>query len=240
LMAKPMTMPAGAVLMALGALAMAQGSQDQNAAGQSGATAAVSAGSSTAGTATNPAFGTGTDGFQAPGVKAAQASLANAGYTLTPTGLTTPDGTVVSNSSLASSGGMAKAGLDAQGIKEVKDVVDAMNKEIAKVSGMAVAEGAGGGASHDSVGRQTSSYTSGFNASAGLKKSMIAGKTVLFDGDPIGVRGQNIFDMVHTCYDRKRQRNDFMEENAAVAVPVARATSAASRTPSSVTRPKSP
>jgi hypothetical protein len=45
----------------------------------------------------------------------------------------------------------------------------------------------------------------------GQRKGLTAGKTVLFDGDPIGVRGDNIFAMVHTCYQTKREGAQFIE-----------------------------
>ena len=54
-------------------------------------------------------------------------------------------------------------------------------------------------------------FTNPFAVGADAKKQMVAGKTVMFDGEPIGVRGNNIFDMVHAAYQKKRQNNNFIE-----------------------------
>ena len=56
-----------------------------------------------------------------------------------------------------------------------------------------------------------------FNIDGDKKGQLVAGKTVMFDGEPIGVRGQNIFDMVHSCYQKKREGKHFIETEMDVA-----------------------
>lgn len=223
LMSNPPTVPAGAALVAMGILALAQSAHDSNAAGQSGATAASSVNGVGANPA-NPTLGAGTPGFVDPNVAAGKNALGQAGYTVNGDGLQTPSGSVIPNSAFNSAGGMAKAGMDASTIKEVQNALATVNGDAsrAKVSGVAVGEG-GGGVSNDHSGDGgggggggSSTYVNPFQMNSDLKKQMVAGKTVLFDGDPIGVRGQDIFEMIHTCYEKKRSRNDFLDESGGV------------------------
>ncbi|NJL25909.1 MAG: hypothetical protein HC902_12575, partial [Calothrix sp. SM1_5_4] len=86
-------------------------------------------------------------------------------------------------------------------------------------SGVALSTGGGGSgpgsegstSSEDNSDSSPAPYVNPFANLDARKKEMIAGKTVLFDGEPIGVRGNNIFDMIHQAYQRKRAGNHFIE-----------------------------
>lgn len=240
LMSQPPTVPAGAALIAMGMLALAQSGHDSGAANQSAATGASSVyGNGSTSTAAkdavaNPQLGSGKSAFNSQAVKDAQASLANAGYSVTPSGLTTPDGSTIPNSAFNSAGGMAAAGLGSDQIKAVQDALGKVNSDIGsgagKISAVAVSEGGGGGSSADKPASEDFSFTdkgSVFGLSDAAKKAMVAGKTVNFDGDPIGVRGNNIFDMIHVAYQKKRDSHDFLDSESGAASPTLRAPASA-------------
>lgn len=227
-------------LCAMGALALAQGAMDGGAAGQSGKTASASygtglgsnagSGSSGGGSGStdpsNPNYGTGKGGFNDPKIKAGLKALKEAGYEVSSAGVKGPDGKTVPASAFGNAGAMTAAGMSPSAVKEALKVAAAMNDEISKLNGkmgsVGVAEGGGGGGSDGSSGNSSNSSTSSYRPSSanpfainnGQKQQMVAGKTVLFDGEPIGVRGQDIFEMVHTAYEKKRQRSNFIEGGA--------------------------
>lgn len=216
-----MTQPPNLALCALGALALMQGANDNNDAGQSGNSATVSSQtpSPTATPATTPTVApdpTGTDSFQSS-TAAGQQALAAAGYTVTPDSVTAPDGTSVPSSQFGTSGGMAQAGFSADQIKAAQKAIADANSKYGgiKVSSVDVADGSGGGGGGNGNGGQAGftlpSFANPFAINNKAKQALVAGKTVLFDGEPIGVRGDDIFQMVHLAYDRKRQRNSFLE-----------------------------
>ena len=246
LLAQPPTAPMGAMLIAMGMMALAQGGADSNAAGQSGNTAAASV-NGVGGAATNPAtqpgFGSGTAGFNSPAANTGQQALTNAGYTLNGDGLTAPDGTTTPLSSVGTSGGMAHAGLSASNIADVNKLLADVNAKAAAdmkgaVSSVGVAEGGGSGPANAAGPDSNFKFNNPFKLADATKKQMIAGKTVLFDGDPIGVRGADIFEMIHSAYQTKRARNDFLEnENGvmpATPTPTLAAKPTLSRAPASV------
>lgn len=221
LMSHPPTVPAGAALMAMGVLAMMQSGHDSGAAGQSAATfGASSLDTGSLGTNISP-NSAGTAGYSDPKIAEAEAKLEEAGYKVTAKGVTNPDGSFTPASAFSSPGAMSAAGMDPAAVKEASKVTAALNDEISKlgghVSGVAVNEGGGGGYSaptennSDNEGLSLSKYGNPFAMNAAMKKNLIAGKTVNFDGEPIGVSGNNIFDMVHTAYEKKRAAHTFIE-----------------------------
>jgi len=226
-----MTMPPNIALCAMGALAMAQGGHDKDAAKQSANTAAATSNSGATGTNattyTDPGKGAGAYSDQ---VKAGLQSLDDAGIKVSESGVTMPDGSKVSASGMGNSAAMTAAGFDAKQVADAKKVTDALNAEMkngAHVSGMAVAESGGGGSgsASESPANEKEGVTlpPGFDPfgtanSAAARSRAIAGKTVNFDGEPIGVRGNNIFEMVHNCYQRKRSGNHFIENEASTVV----------------------
>jgi hypothetical protein len=228
------TQPPNIALCAMGALAMMQGGHDSGAAGESAATYGASAyqnpgsnagGSSATTEETSPADpAKGTAGFASASVEKGLATLKEAGYQVTPAGVTSPDGTFTPASSFGSPSSMAAAGFDAGAIRDAKRVTDAINDEIgkngARVSGVATASsgggggdysGAGGGGDGGAGGNTSAHLTNPFGLDGAAQKKLMAGKTVNFDGVPIGVRGDNIFEMVHDCYQKKRTGNQFIE-----------------------------
>lgn len=236
LMSNPKTVPPGVALMAMGMLAMMQAKEDSGAAGQSAATgfaSNVNDGSVTPG-AVDP---NGTGAFAEAKIKEGQAKLGEAGYKMTSKGLTGPDGSFIPAKAFDSPSSMAAAGMSPSTIAAVQEgLADAQAGaagSAARVSGVAVNTGGGGGGSGITEGDSSGSSESGtgmanpFNIGADKRGSLVAGKTVMFDGEPIGVRGQNIFDMVHTAYQKKREGKHFIETN-----------DVATRSPASIKQPK--
>ncbi len=205
-------------LIAMGMMALAQAAADSAAADKSAATYA-----SAIKETKNPDLGKGKGGYTDPNTKAAQAKLDEAGMKVTADGVKLPDGTFAPSSSFGSSAGMAAAGMDPASIKEAQKVLGALNDEMSKgrVSGVAVSEGGGGGSPAANNGEEfhTGTPLNPWALNAAQKKQMVAGKTVMFDGDPIGVKGQDIFEMVHVAYERKRQTNHFMDAGVSVRSP---------------------
>ena len=175
------------------------------------------------GSGTNPNGPAGVGGYTDPRAKAGLAALKEAGYTVTRTGVKNPDGSFTPASAFNSAAGMAAAGMSPSAIKEVMAVTAAINDEISKkagtVSGVGLAEGGGGsgasgGGGTESEKADTTTAAGGrnpFSLNNGERKELVAGKTVLFSGEPIGVRGQDIFDMIHVAYGKKRERANFIE-----------------------------
>ena len=235
----PPTMPAGAAMLAMALMAIAQGLAQGDAAGKSGQTAmasgfgsmgdyGVGAGDGTGtGTGTglasaNPDYNSGAAAFAKEQTAKAIDALNKAGYSVEKDGLHTPSGEVIPKSAFSSPAAMAAAGIDPAAVKEATKILAAIEKDYAKysVSGLAVDSGGGGGGSGSNYGDSSSDFSSSFSKYKNPfaitdkdKKQIVAGKTVLFDGEPIGVRGRNIFDMIHTAYQTKRTRNDFIEES---------------------------
>ncbi len=215
MMASPPTIPPGVALMAMGMLAMMQSKEDSGAANESAATGMASnVNDGKLGTPTDP---TGSSAFADAKIKEGQAKLAEAGYKMTSKGLTAPDGTFTPAKAFDSPSSMAASGMSPSSIAAVQAALadaqgGAMNG--ARVSSVGVNSGGGGGLTEgDSNGSSASDSgnSNPFGLGADQKRSMVAGKTVMFDGEPIGVRGQNIFDMVHTAYQKKRDGKHFIE-----------------------------
>lgn len=206
-------------LCAMSALAAMQAGHDAGAAGESAATFAESSTTPTVKPTTPDALPTGSAGFQDPALQKSLDKLSEGGYKLTSTGLVNPDGSVTPLSAFNSPSSMAAAGLDANSISQVKKITEAARDQFgagspAPISG-AVSGGGGGAPSmvpesvdEDSIGRN---FKNPFALTADQRKAMISGKTVNFNGEPIGVAGSNIFDMVHVAYQKRRTGNQFIE-----------------------------
>jgi hypothetical protein len=217
MLAQPPTVPIGVMLIAMGAMALAQGAHDSGAAGQSAATGAASVHNGGPGTQANQATDPdlGKSSFNTPEIKKAQAELAKHGYEVNEKGVTKPDGSIIPASAFQSKEGMLAAGID----PAVLAKLDEVNKDVASaynVSSVATGGGGGGsGAIPEDVGGGGSETALGsrdpFDLNDDARRSMMAGKTVNLDGEPIGVAGANIFDMVHTAYQKKRAGAQFLE-----------------------------
>ena len=94
--------------------------------------------------------------------------------------------------------------------------VDTSSLHSASVSSVGVVEGSGGGGAGDGGNYDSSeSVYNPFAMNKNQKNQMVAGKTVMFDGEPIGVKGRDLFDMVHVVYERKSLNNQFIGGNGA-------------------------
>ncbi|MCB0412016.1 MAG: hypothetical protein KDD22_05785 [Bdellovibrionales bacterium] len=171
---------------------------------------------------TGPAAGGGT---YTDLVKTNLKKLADAGYTVDPkTGeVTTPKGTFPA-SAFSSPAGMASAGFSSADIQAAGKAIDDINKKYGgllesqpKVSGMEF-NTAGGGSSGSGGGGYKSSFDDylagmkkpGFGGSMD-KNRMLAGKSLTYGQDPIGVKVDDIFQMVHRRYQAKRKIQTFIE-----------------------------
>lgn len=214
----PPTTPTGAMLIGLGILALMQGAHDSNAADQSAATGSASVIKD--GDKVQP-YGTGNSAFQDPKLKQAMKTMNDLGYKVSEAGITKPDGTFIPASSLSSASSMKAAGIDANAVKEVVKVNTALADELSKynAAGVAVSEGGGGAPANEFKPGDTEEFKSfnPFALNADAKKKLMAGKTVSLDGDPIGVSGANIFEMVHEAYQKKRSGAQFIESEEATA-----------------------
>lgn len=223
MMAMPPTMPIGIALMAMGMLAKKQGEEDNNAANMSGMTAAatqLSGAGGTNGSSTTPVVDAkGKSSIQDPKIKEAVKKMEAAGYKVTEEGLHNPDGSLTPASAFNSPSSMAAAGFDPATIRETQKVLGVINEELskAKFGSMAMAEGGGssGSSSYGSGGSNSDSDSfkafNPFGLGTDQKKALIAGKTVLLDGEPIGVKGNNIFEMMHFAYEKRRNGRQFIE-----------------------------
>lgn len=153
-------------------------------------------------------------------------ALASKGYTLNPDGsVKTPDG-VLPADTFNSPSSMAKAGLSSSDIKAATAAIEKVNKDIdAKYGGdRVVAVGvntAGGGYEDGSGGGRHSSGDSAFDeylrklrggvGGAGNIKRGVAGKSINVGGEPVGVKGDDIFKMIERQYSSKSARNEFIK-----------------------------
>ncbi len=221
LLPNPPTAAQGAALIALGMMALAQAGHDSGAAAASGRTAAASVLQNPGGQGAEtqkPEMGQ-ADFYNQ--MKKAEAALKANGYSFDKGGLTGPDGKTIPKSAFNSMSSMAAAGIDPKALAEVNKVNAAIADELAKykVSSVGVNNVAGGGMGEgEGVGvtgeEQSGAVVDPFALNADKQKSLLAGKTVNLDGEPIGVAGANIFEMVHDAYQKKRSGNQFIEVEA--------------------------
>ena len=86
---------------------------------------------------------------------------------------------------------------------------------------MDTAGGGGGGGSYgssfgeDGGGGYTDYLSKLKRGIASKKKDVVAGKSKNYGGEQIGVRVDNIFEMIHRRYQTKRKRNTFIEKGVA-------------------------
>lgn len=151
-------------------------------------------------------------------------NLASKGFTIDKTTgtITAPDGSKKSSKDFATPQAMAAAGFSPGAIEMASAAVDKLTKEgMAKygavdsprVVAMGVETGGGAGYSGDSGNHP--SFDSYFKGLRGLSSAdrarMVAGKSVIAGGAPIGVKGDDIFQMISRRYASKRSGNEFIE-----------------------------
>lgn len=142
--------------------------------------------------------------------------------------VSTPEGEVPLES-FNSAAGMASMGMSPSEIQAVRKATEEINKKVMKKYGnlpkvvsMGVSSGGGGYSygtkSYSLDSGEDNSYQNYLNA---LKDKMnkknrakaMAGKARMIAGDEaIGVKVDNIFDMVHRRYQQKRKANEFIED----------------------------
>ena len=217
-------------LCAMGAMAAAQGAHQGQASNQSDMAFDASEFNSgqnsydNKGNPLKPAAvdGTGTAGYSSPIIKEGMGKLEESGYKVTEQGVTYPDGSFKPNSAFDSPGSMIAAGIDPATAQAAGEVLGVINEELgsgANVAAMPVDAGAGGagggggyGGGSDFGDMDSFKLPTMRNPFANQdQKKMLAGKSVMVDGEPIGVKGDNIFDMVHRAYQKKRTKQLFIE-----------------------------
>jgi hypothetical protein len=121
-------------------------------------------------------------------------------------------------SNFSSPGALAGAGYSPAQIAAATAELDKLNKQAMAgmdsphVVAVGVDGGAGGGASVDDGSSAMNSYLATLKRglSSLQKAKMVAGKSLLAKGVPIGVKGDDIFQMIHRRYDTKKQGNEFL------------------------------
>jgi len=222
----------------LAAMAIGQLGADGDAQKQSDLTADASfsgGGYNAAGTGTDTTYdisslvppGTDTSGAKPTSIKDISAALKSKGYTLNPDGsVKTPDG-VLPADTFNSAAGMAKAGFSSAAIKAATAALEKVNKDIdAKYGGDRVVavgvnssaggyDGGGGGSSgrssSDSAFDEYLRKLRGGMGGDGSAKRGVAGKSINVGGEPVGVKGDDIFKMVERQYSAKTVRNEFIK-----------------------------
>ena len=176
-------------------------------------------------------------GFNNPDIKAGLDALKNNGYGVSEGGIKMPDGSFVPSDAMGSAASMTAAGFDANSAQAASAVLADINKKLGdpnapNIVSMGVDSSGGGGSSSRSGSDDSSGYSfkNPWNLSANARSKMVAGKSVTLAGEPIGVKGDNLFEMVHRAYDKKRKTENFIESESA---------SGGSRMPASVSsRPR--
>lgn len=215
----------------LGAMALSQAMANKGAAGESGATydASLSDGGYNAagvyGDGTTPTGATDGSGTQtASTIQANLDKLKALGYKVNPDGsVTTPEGTFAKEN-FSSAGAMAGAGYSPSDIKAASAMIDKINKQIAdeyggdRVVSVGVDSSGGGGGSYGSYERKDDGFDDylkslrrGHGTGTANYQRMIAGKSINVGGEPLGVKGDNIFKMVERQYTNLNGRKEFLK-----------------------------
>lgn len=164
-------------------------------------------------TPTAPTMDQGQAAFNTPAMQQAANAIQAAGGVVTTSGVTMPDGTQQSWSSLAGGGSGGSGAVAAGGANPRLDGTTGGSgnpNSLPKIG--AQAEGAGGaeGGNGSNSDFHYEPYKSRF-AGAQKVNQEVAGKVMNLEGTPIGVKGDDIFEMIHRAYDRRRQVNQFDE-----------------------------
>ena len=211
----------GCPLIPMAALAFMQAGHDSNMAGLSDQTYDASKQSPTlsGGGGTNPDTPTTpTDTGFTKKVKEGLDQAADLGVTVDPASGTvkTPEGTFPA-SAFSSPAAMADAGISPASIAAANKALADAGAGGASVGSMgfetAGGSGGSGGYGGGGSGSALDDYFSNLNkGKKGDKDRMIAGKSLNYGSDPIGVKQDNIFMMVHRRYQGKRKVNSYFLE----------------------------
>ncbi|MCC7403387.1 MAG: hypothetical protein IT288_03230 [Bdellovibrionales bacterium] len=158
-------------------------------------------------------------------------NLANMGYRVNPaTGtVSTPKGDMPM-SAFSSPQAMAEAGFDQASVNAAKETLDKLNAQFGGEAGdkanvvamgldsrggggggMGDGSEMGGGSGSDPMAAYLASLKNKMNNGRG--PASVAGMQRMAGGEPIGVKMDNIFEMIHRRYQKKRKANTFIETN---------------------------
>lgn len=208
-------------LCVMGAMAAMQGMHDSGAAAQSSTvydTASnlkkdtdVTTQQPTTSPVTNPGSKNLKSGTVPASVLAANKLLEEQGYKVDENGVTNPDGSFTPSSAFSSPGSMAAAGMDPNVISEAQKILSGVGGSGANIPSLAV-DGGGGSGPPSATGNEADSSYNAKNSGMtdAQRKALLAGKTIMFGGEPIGVKGDNIFDMMHVAYQKKTEAKTFI------------------------------
>lgn len=224
----------GCPLLPMAAMAFMQAGHDNNMAGLSGNTYDSSindpsdvgdVGQNGPGSET-PTGGGGATGFT-DNINKNLEELASKGVVVDPNKgtVTTTDGETFPTSAFSSPGAMAAAGMSDSAVKAAENALSKLNADEgmhASVGAMGIDGGGGGysgssGGASEYQGSSLADYFSNLNKGKGKDKDrLIAGKSLTYGNDPIGVKVDDIFMMVHRRYQKKRKvRTYFLEREPA-------------------------
>ncbi len=152
-------------------------------------------------------------------LKAVKDKLKEKGVTVTGAGVTMPDGSFTPMSAFNSPSSMLAAGVDPSMVSEAKKVLGEVEAAAAKGKpkmDMSTASGGGGAPApypteEVSNDVEVQAATNPFDLTGDQAKKLLANKTVMLDGEPIGVAGNNIFGMIHEAYQKKSNGNQFLD-----------------------------
>ena len=174
-----------------------------------------------------------------PGVDKALSALEKAGFTLDKESgvVTTPDGAQLSAADFSSPAAMAAAGMTPDQISGLQNAMAAFDEQAgpfaqqaASVLAMGVDAGGGGGAGgyggggpnfddFDGDGADPSSSLSAYlkklqmqGQKPGDKNRMVAGKSVKFGNELIGIKEDNLFEIQHRRYNLLDKQNNFIKK----------------------------
>jgi hypothetical protein len=151
----------------------------------------------------------------------AKTKLENSGWKIDSKGksVTTPDGTVVPASALNSASGMAAAGASASDILAFQNAMKKVEEKAAKLNKTAVDgsmfddAGGGGGGGSKSASAATPylpPIPSGPKLGINRDPAQVAGMKKDYNGSPIGVAGDSLFDMVDRRYKLHQENGSFL------------------------------
>lgn len=188
----------------MGMLALQQAAHTGGASRESGKTADASTYDTEAGGKAEYKLNT-----QDPRIEKGKEMLKKAGISVDTDGnVKMADGKILPASTFNSPQSMASAGLQPVSFDKIIPKSDEKTATPSAI-GMGVAEGSGGG-----MRLPASSEPISFgHLSAEEKRRMVAGKTVMYDGEPIGVSRDNIFEKIHAIYQKKKIENHFILSN---------------------------
>lgn len=240
MMACMATQPPNMALCAMGALAAMQAGHDSGASGQSGNTAnATVAGGGTNGGGTggtDPTTATSEGGpgslddngkpsvYKDPAVQAGLNALHQGGWKVDEHGAVLPDGKKVPASAFNSPSSMSAAGLDGAAAAKILPKINAAvaAATAGRASSMGLADGGGGGSSGAGINIEDyklPKFANPFGGDAAATAKMLAGKTVLLGGEPVGVKMDNIFAIINRAYGRKNENEEFFRDRPAFRLP---------------------